>query len=319
MMGRFGEKVNKLKLYFNKDINSYVRYASEDDIHSELKSKVGYFPLDYSSTLKGPLFEKFDNKGLPLKFMDGKYIYFHTKIFTFGLAHWNLYLKTNLKEHREAVIKVCNYILESTELEEGNIRYFKEFIFGQGFIGEYSGAMEQGLSAFILSAGYEISSNNEYLNGAIECINALFSSSHGLLCSVDDKLWLDEFPKTGKHVLNGHCDGLIGLFAVYVITGENKYKEHFLKICNDMQYTITLFDRGWWSNYWHWKGKYNYIASMKYHTIHIWQLKYLYKISHLEVFHSYYERFLLNTQKKRFRFMALLLISFYKIRMSKQK
>ena len=311
---RLQEKTRKLKLFFTSDLESYVQYSGNEE--SILSSKLGFFPLDYTSTLSGSLFEKFDEDGIPLKFLEGHYVYFHTKVFTYGLAHWNLYLRTGASENEEVVLKVCNYILNATSWNDGT-RIFKEDVPGTGFTGKCSGAMEQGLGGFILSAGFEISADKRYLDAAIACVEPLLISENpwGIRVQLNDKLWFDEYPDTCRHVLNGHNDALIGLYAVSIISDIEIHRASFNKACSDLSELVCYFDRGWWSNYWYTTKHFNYIASMKYHIIHIYQLRYLGACSNLEALSDMSITFENYTSSHLNRIRALLNLAIGKVKM----
>lgn len=314
-MKRLLEKIRKFGLYFKKSNSSYVAYRGNDR-SSWLETKyIGYFPLDYQSTLSGSLFEHFDDQGLPMKYMNGKYIYFHTKVFTYGLAHWNKYLDTGEEKSKEIVLQVKDYILSSVK-SEGESLVFREYDESGDFNGSYSGAMEQGLASFLLSAAYTISLDVELLSSIREVINPLIvDHNRGIVLQWNNRIWFEEFPKTGKHVLNGCFDAFIGLWAASQVLSDSAVVHYMDNALFELEEQAKKFDRGWWSSYWVSDDSFNYIASMKYHTIHIYQLRFLTSVSSRKELQKISERFERYANSTVLRLLALFAIAAYKVRM----
>ena len=309
---RLLEKKRKFALYFSTDLEEYVRYSGEE--RPQTPSTLGFFPLDYTSTLGGSLFEHFDKEGIPLKFLDGKIIYFHTKVFTYGLAHWNKFLRASNEKSRQEVLKVCHYILRVTDSKQGR-RIFREHEPEKGFIGPVSGAMEQGLATFLLCAGHELTGDNNWLNAARETVWPLLYPDQklGIRTELKGKIWLDEFPGKGIHVLNGHNDAVIGLWALLQFEKNEEYQTVFDDLIEALEHQVELFSRGWWSNYWWRPSGFNYIASMKYHTIHVFQLQFLSSCSGSDKLLAYSEIFRSWTKSTLSRITALTLLFIYKV------
>lgn len=318
-MKRLLEKVRKFGLYFKKSNSSYVAYRGNDKSSCIQTKYIGYFPLDYQSTLSGSLFEHFDDQGLPMKYMSGKYIYFHTKVFTYGLAHWNKYLDTGEEKSKEIVLQVKDYILSSVK-EEGESLVFREYDNSGDFNGSYSGAMEQGLASFLLSAAYTISPNNDLLRSIRGVINPLIEDNNrGIVLLWNNKIWFEEFPDTGNHVLNGCLDAYIGLWAASQMLNDSFVVDYLDNALFQLEEQAMKFDRGWWSSYWVSDDSYNYIASMKYHTIHIYQLRFLSRTSNRNELLKISERFERYTNSTISRLLALFAIAMYKVRMKFDK
>jgi hypothetical protein len=236
------------------------------------------------------------------------------------LAHWNKYLDTGQESSAKIVLQVCDYILENTVSEDNNnVLLFKEYVYPSGFIGKYSGAMEQGLGAFILAAGYEIKKDPILAEAARRCIEPLkIDQGRGISVIWDDLVWFEEFPDASFHVLNGCLDAVIGIWASNQVSKDVSSIQFLDSIFENLTFQAKKFDRGWWSNYWSSDDSFNYIASMKYHTIHVFQLRFLAKVANNQPLLSLSNDFERYSKKIENRMLALVLIVFQKLKMSKK-
>jgi hypothetical protein len=85
--------------------------------------------------------------------------------------------------------------------------------------------------------------------------------------------------------LNGHINGLLGLYDYWRITKNDKAKKLFDKGIKTVTDNIAKYDAGYWSYY---DLQYPYVADYFYHkAVHIPQLKILYQITGKEIFRVY--------------------------------
>lgn len=269
--------MDKAYMYLDHDSYVFEGVGKEDREFDRLA-----YPLDYSNLIGKNLFEKFDDQGIPMKLKEGRYGYLHTKVFTWGLAHWNRYVQSQRKEDREQFLLVIDYILSSaSEYKQGGL-VLREFSWdSEKFDGRVSGAMEQGLAISLLVFAYQELKDPKYISVATKMAEPYFHEikdegvSRFSVLNINS-IWLEEFPTKDFHVLNGALDALIGLVILCEYqSNDARLMELKYSIIKTVEEILPEFDRGYWSNYYVSSNRKPYIASMKYHMIHVYQLRFL--------------------------------------------
>lgn len=283
------------KAYTYLDSDSYV-FEGVGNENGDI-DRLSY-PLDYSKLIGKNLFEKFDDQGIPMKLKEGVYGYLHTKVFTWGLAHWNRYVQSQREEDREQFLLVVDYILSSASDYKQEGLVLREYSWNsKRFDGRVSGAMEQGLAISLLVFAYQELKDPKYILFATKMVEPYYHEiedegvSRFSVLKINS-IWPEEFPTKDFHVLNGALDALIGLVILSKYQSDNarlnKLKDSIIKTVEDI---LSVFDRGYWSNYYVSSNQKPYIASMKYHMIHVYQLRFLALNTGNDLFSRYAQKF----------------------------
>ncbi|RYF81813.1 MAG: hypothetical protein EOO03_16390, partial [Chitinophagaceae bacterium] len=263
------------------------------------------------------LFEKFDENGVPLKLIRGEYTYFYTKIFTYALAAWHRFLLGQTdKDYRKSVLDIVGYICKTISIE-GDGAVFRNYEVATGaHTGRVCGAMEQGIGITLLCIGYELTGNKELLSIAEK---ALVPYHHpiekgGVVRYLDPGhlTWYEEFPTSDLHVLNGCLDSLLGPFYLFQQTKNPDAIAVFKTGIATVELVLPMFDNGIWSNYYISEAKPPYIASMKYHMIHVYQLQFLGRVAGSDICTRYAQKFEEYSNNHFKRIAALVTIAWQK-------
>ena len=89
--------------------------------------------------------------------------------------------------------------------------------------------------------------------------------------------WYEEYPGNPlyPHVLNGMIAALWGLRDLFVLNADARAKKLFDAGVDSIARALPRFDTGYWSLYSLAGSRGAYLASMKYHAVHITQLRIL--------------------------------------------
>lgn len=318
MIQRTIDILNKAKTYYKAD--SYVRDGWGLKKKVSDNYQLGFYPIDYSQLFRSSLFEKFDSDGIPLKFMDGEYTYLYTKVFTYALSAWHRYLLGyDDEDYLPIVMQIARYIEHSLDIgPKGAVFRNYEVATGQ-HSGRVCGAMEQGLGIFILCIAGEIEKDPRYAILAEKCLGPYFRKIEdgGVARSLpkyDIEFWYEEFPTCSAHVLNGKLDAILGPAFLHQLTGSSTAKEVVDKGLYAVEKMLPVFDRKYWSNYFINDQGQAYIASMKYHSIHIFQLRALATLGDSALCEQYAALFQRYANSRRNRLKALTVIASQKVR-----
>lgn len=314
---RIFDTFGKFRDYFGD--NTYIGNGNKLKLYQDFANfTLPFYPINYSPLLDAHLFEKFDKNGIPLKYLNKNYTYFYTKIFTYGLASLHRHLMgIGDKPYCNQFFRVVDYIINTIYVSD-DVAYFRNYeIASKVHSGRICGAMEQGLGISILCYAHALKPNNEYIELAEKCLQPYYLNlkeggvSRRLdLYGIDH--WYEEFPTRPIHVLNGNLDSLIGPYFLYKLTGSNRAKEVLYRGVKAVEKMLPHFDLGYWSNYFLADNGPAYIASMKYHSIHIFQLNALGEWLQHNTFLEYAQRFERYKQVPLNKYRALIKIAVHK-------
>ena len=124
--------------------------------------------------------------------------------------------------------------------------------------------MSQGVIGSVLFRAYQLTRDSRYLRYALEAIEAMLmpATNYGAVYIEGDELYIEEYPETKSHVLNGFIFAIFGLFDAYLITKSNRYLEMLIKAIATLIKNIHQYDLIIWSKY-----DVNIPADIIYHTL----------------------------------------------------
>jgi hypothetical protein len=289
------DNFRRFLLYF-RPTETYFRLVPPDMRRSAEPGPTGTYPIAFDSLLNTPLFDKFDSQGLPLRYdpTSRKYYYLYSKLFTWGLGHWQRYVATNDATHLSQLLNVLDYVRKTAQLEDGSILLRREII-GSGHVGPIS-AMDQGVAMSLFCKAWWATKTTKYLDQAYGCLGAFERD-------VDHEGIIGRIPQLGipwyeedtsrplRHILNGMVFAVWGLYDLWKSTGDEAVHRAFETGINSIERALPSFDAGFWSLYYLADKGRNYLASMKYHNTHIVQLRALETQTGNSVLGEYSRRF----------------------------
>ena len=286
------ERLQKGLLYFRKG-DSYFRRSSSNPLDG-IELQCADYPIDFGYLIGGIHFRNFDDKGVPIQMIDGDWIYSNSMILAYGIGCIQMYLRTGEKKWIEIAEVQANYIY-SNSTDGNNGIVLREY---ESSTGQHTGdcsAMNQGKAASFFLRMYQLSNDTKWLNRAERSFGNFqiqWDEEDGVGFDLPSGgLWLEEYPMIPlKHTLNGALFGVIGLSEVSDhIPSLSGLRDRVMLGLEEM---LPRFDRSFWSNY-HFKEENGaiYIASMKYHSLHILQLDIISEKTGSEICKSFQEKF----------------------------
>lgn len=314
-----GEELRKLALYF-RPVGSYWRLVDSESRINPNTRTLGFWPLSVAARLDQGHFQRFDDRGLPLRWIPslGGWVHQYCTMTAFALAHWELFLRTGSETNLRSLLSVADYLVETAERSSPDLVLFRTEIFGQGHVGFVS-AMDHGEAMSVLCRAWQSTNRMEYLDTAVACARAfdLPVEKGGFVdrISVNGVLWYEETPRSHwSHILNGMIYALWGLRDLYSVTGLPWVKNFLDEGLSSVQTSLPLFDTGYWSLYHLPKSGRTYVASMMYHELHICQLTDLTRWAGDATFQFYAQRFTEYARRWTCRLRAGLAIVGSKVR-----
>ncbi len=263
------ETFNKISLYF-RPRQRYWRAASRSSPEAMT------YPIDFGPRLDDGHFSHFDRRGLPLRVMPGGMIHNYTRICGWALAHWSRWNGQSLPDDSAAsVTAAANYMLGSGAWTDQGLELRAE-VPGQGHVGDIS-AMSHGQAMSVLVRAHRLTGDEGYRHAAVSLL-APFRRAIGEGGVVSrlpgGRKWYEEDVRTPpRHILNGMIFALWGLADLARYAGVAEAKELYVSGIESLRTTIHRYDRGWWSTYDAPDHDRPYLASMRYHDLHVAQLE----------------------------------------------
>ncbi|MCP5063463.1 MAG: hypothetical protein GY936_13505 [Ignavibacteriae bacterium] len=157
---------------------------------------------------------------------------------------------------------------------------------------DWCGAWALGNILSAISRRIELTNDSSFVQLANQIINSFETKiEDGGILFIDESnnYWYEEYPTIPpNHVLNGHINGVMGMYDYWRISENKNAKELFDKGVETVAKNLHKFDSGYWSYY---DDEYPYVADYFYHkVVHIPQLKVLYQMTGKKIFKEYADK-----------------------------
>ncbi len=233
-------------------------------------------------------------------------VYFPIEIFQFGLGAYDLYLIEEKQIYLEKFKSCVNWAV-SNQAENGSWNNFY-FTYPQA---PYS-AMAQGEGVSLLLRAYKEFGKEEYLRGAKKALEFMLVpiENGGTTLYRGKEIYLMEYTHKAP-VLNGWIFALFGIMDYLKVDRDNT---ELISIYNQtvetMLNNLDKFDCGYWSLY----DMDRLTCSPFYHDLHIAQLTALYKLTGIEKFIVYADKWNEYRENKYYKSKAFIKKAIEKIR-----
>jgi len=279
--------------------NSHLSFwHGEPEVNEKaLVSEIGeyYMRFLHKANYQGP----FDEKGIPMLDYKGKIgkQYNPIAIAQYALGHYNLYFNTNKNCHLDVFLKQADWLVENIKGNEFGIPVwlhnfdwkYKEILTNPWYSG-----LAQGTGISVLARAYNTTKDEKYLDTADKAYLVFENDiNKGGVVHWDKKgsPWIEEYilnPPT--HILNGFIWGLWGVYDYFLLLKEKNAKKLWDNCLETLKKNLEKFDIGYWSLYDLSQTKIKNLASPFYHKLHIVQLEVLYRLSKIEIFKEFSQR-----------------------------
>ena len=288
------------------EINPYASYDRLGPYYQRFRYKAAY---------KGPR----DENGILLLDYHGKIgkQYNPIAIAQYGLGHYNLCVEGTKKSCKE-FLKMADFLVNTLEKNEKNkyvwYHHFDWDYHGKVLAPWYSG-LAQGNGISLLLRAYATTGDKKYLKTAELASESLFAPLKDGGCTYTDLngfKWIEEIIRVPPtHILNGFMWALFGVYDLYLLTKNEYHKNAFEDYTKTLRHNLRIFDAGIWSYYDASEDK--MLASLFYHRLHIIQLRILYKMTKIDTFRNYAEKWYAYAQNELNKIIALFYKSGFKL------
>jgi hypothetical protein len=269
-----------------------------------------YMPFLYKANYPGP----FDDQGIPLLDYHGKVSlqYNPIAIAQYALAHYNLFARTNEQKHFDIFLKQVDWLVSNLEMNPKGL-----YVWNHHFDWEYRevlkdpwySALAQGQGISALVRAYRKTGQESYMEAAQRAFETFkYGIRNGGVKYTDDKgyVWLEEaIVEPPTHILNGFIWSLWGIYDYYLVTHDADVKQLFDNCVATLKGNLATYDIDFWSLYEHSGTRLKMIASPFSHSLHIVQLRVMYRLTDEEVFKEFAQRWTRYRQNWLYRKASL--------------
>ena len=311
--------INSISFSFATNlIKSFLGYLFLKSLHL-LKLEGLYKKLIQNDYFHGPVvksnyFEKISVKGylrdFRLKFLDYenyekifiKQYFSHNQLITHpvticqtALGIYELFLRSDLKFHKDRFIESVELLIENSVSENDELYWevpltFKLFNLKKNFVS----GLVQGQAVSVFLRAHLITGDFKYITYAEKAFKKMLLPIEEGGCSRDNEKIIEEYPNKYEMqtVLNGLIYSIVPMYEMYLVTNNENYLRNFEKSISQLESDLHHYDAGYWSRYSIKTNSlsYNNLASPYYHNEHILQLEVLYQITNREIFKEYSNR-----------------------------
>jgi len=277
-----------------------------------------YMPFLYKARYQGP----FDGEGIPMLDYKGKVgkQYNPIAIAQYGLGHYNLYKRTGGTKHFSIFLKQADWMVNHLEDNPKGLYVWNhhfDWEYRQYLKAPWYSALAQGQGISLLVRAFIETQEKRYLDVSEKAFESFkHETSEGGVKYTDKNgyIWFEEVilhPPT--HILNGFLWALWGVYDYYLWTKDRNAKELFDKSIATLKENLHSYDTGFWSLYEISGTKLKMLASFFYHSLHIVQLRIMFKLTKEQMFNDYAEKWAEYKKKKLNKYLALVYKSIFKL------
>jgi heparosan-N-sulfate-glucuronate 5-epimerase len=222
----------------------------------------------------------------------------------YGLGNYNLYRRTGDPERRNKFLAVAEWLVDHLErTPQGTAVWYHHFDweYRDTLKAPWYSALAQGQGLSVLVRAHLETGRPKYLESA-EQVLATFRKdvAQGGVTYVDRRgyTWFEEAivdPPT--HILNGFLWASWGIYDYALHTGQPQAWELFVEAVRTLRDNLVAFDFGFpgggpwgWSLYEQSNTRMKMLASPFYHSLHIVQLRVMYRLTSEPIFAGYADR-----------------------------
>lgn len=211
----------------------------------------------------------------------GEEIYFSIGIFQYGLAAYDLYLKSGEDTYKKKLLACADWAIENQQDDGGWVTFAYE-----NPEHPYS-SMAQGEGISMLIRAHIVTGDERYMSAVRKAKEFMLKpiSDGGATDYKDDDVYLYECTQDPL-ILNGWIFSLWGLYDYSKYIEDDRVKVVLNSTLKSLKKKLPEFDIGYWSKYEDGKR----ICSPFYHKLHIAQLRAMYDLFGDEIYKEYADK-----------------------------
>lgn len=240
----------------------------------------------------------------------------------YGLGNFNLYLKTKEKKYLDIAKEQANWLVDNLETNEFGLKVWMhhfDWTYKKLLKAPWYSALSQGNGISLLARIYKETKDEKYLNVLKDAFQSmLIEIKDGGVKYIDENgdIWLEEYilyPDEPTHILNGFIWALWGVWDYYLLTKNDKALNLFNECVKTLKENLAKYDIGFWSLYDLSRQFLKMIASPFYHSLHIVELRVMFKLTNEPIFDFYAEKWEKYKNNSLYRLLALVYKAIFKI------
>ena len=254
-----------------------------------------YMPFAGKADYRG----QYDAAGVPLLNYHGAVglQYNPIAIAQYGLGNFNLFRRTGDEGRLGKYILAAEWLATNLELNEAGLwvwNHHFDFEYSTTLKAPWYSTLAQGQGISLLVRAHQQTGERAYIEAAERAFKSFETGvDQGGVAYVDEAgyTWFEEYvvsPPT--HILNGFIWASWGVYDYFLATGEAAAKRLFDSAIDTLAVNIGSYDTGSWSLYEQSGTRMKMLSSPYYHRLHITQLEVLYRLTGLEMFRVYEDR-----------------------------
>lgn len=206
---------------------------------------------------------------------------------------YKMFLATKDSSYYYRIIKYSNWLLDNSLQKDNFVIWPYPFKFTKYNLDyDWCGAWALGNILSAISRTIQLTADSQFISLGDKIVNTFTTKiEDGGILYIDEvnNYWFEEYPTIPpNHVLNGHINGILGLYDFWRVSKNKMAKELFDKGIKTVEQNLYKYDAGYWSYY---DDEYPYVVDYYYHkAVHIPQLKVLFQITGKEIFNEYAEK-----------------------------
>jgi heparosan-N-sulfate-glucuronate 5-epimerase len=265
----------------------------------------------------------FDGDGIPLLDYRGSIGLQYNPIATaqYGLARFNVWAAVPTPANRAPWVAAVEWLVDEMRPNRHGVRVWMhefDWPYKQTLEAPWYSGLAQGNGLSLLVRAARETDDDKYANAAHEAFEPMrlpVTEGGVLVTEPPDQAWIEEYivDRPG-HILNGFMWALWGVYDYAVWSGRSEAWRLWDRGVATLERRLSEFDTGWWSRYEVVDQGREVLASRYYHTLHITQLRVMHRLTGIERFASYADRFQAYLDRPANRVHALVRKAFFKLR-----
>jgi hypothetical protein len=216
----------------------------------------------------------------------------------YGLAKCNAWAAGGTSADRSAWIAAANWLERAMRPNAHGVRVWMhdfDWPYRQRLKAPWYSGLAQGNGLSMLVRAAQATGHDKYAaaaHRAFESLHLDVADGGVLVTDVNGDVWIEEYlVEPPSHILNGFIWALWGVYDYARWSSSSTAWDVWNRSLATLVNRLAEFDTGWWSLYEARDGGREMLASRYYHTLHITQLRVMHRLTGIDTFSAFADRF----------------------------